>query len=206
MTGARYSHTATLLLNGKILVAGGSDNSGTLTSAELYDPVSGAWSPTGSLTQARENHSATLLPNGKVLVTGGYNSTSGDLASAEVYDPATGTWSITGSLTTARELHTATLLSTGQVLVTGDASEGRQRDGLVSRARSPGTDGPHELCSEPATPVIGMNVNLLEMDVARLENFDMSKADGPVTEQGHPKAAESLRRSQFFHARCFGQD
>src|SRR6266850_1374272 len=88
--------TATLLPNGKVLVAGGYGG-GYLASAELYDPASGTWTATGSLGTAREFHTATLLPNGKVLVAGGVDS-SGFLASAELYDPATGTWTATGSL------------------------------------------------------------------------------------------------------------
>ena len=67
----RFRHTATLLPNGKVLVAGGDNGSGELSSAELYDPTSGTWTPTGSLNTARESHTATLLPNGKVLVAGG---------------------------------------------------------------------------------------------------------------------------------------
>ena len=117
---ARVAHTATLLPNGKVLVAGGiNDSSGVLASAELYDPASGTWSATGSLATARDSHTATLLPNGKVLVAGGFNDSLGSLASAELYDPASGTWTATGSLTTVRRIHTATLLPNGQVLVAG---------------------------------------------------------------------------------------
>ena len=71
---ARYHHTATLLPNGKVLVAGGFDGSGYLASAELYDPASGTWTATGSLATARDYHTATLLPNGKVLVAGGFDN------------------------------------------------------------------------------------------------------------------------------------
>ena len=86
----RYGHTATRLLNGKILVAGGI---GALTGAELYDPATGTWSATGSLTYGRSNHTATLLNNGKVLVAGG-----GPLQ-CELYDPAgTGSWTTASSL------------------------------------------------------------------------------------------------------------
>jgi hypothetical protein len=113
---ARYIHTATLLPNGKVLVAGGQN--GDLASAELYDPASGTWTATGSLNTARYDHTATLLPNGKVLVAGGANSTD-TLASAELYDPTSGTWTATGSLNTAREFHTASLLPNGNVLVAG---------------------------------------------------------------------------------------
>src|SRR5207253_5732141 len=65
----------------------------------LYDPTTGTWSVTGSLSTARYVHTATLVPNGKVLVAGGHDPLSGSsFASAELYDPATGTWSATDSL------------------------------------------------------------------------------------------------------------
>ena len=71
---ARVHHTATLLPNGKVLVAGGYTTTAPLASAELYDPASGTWTATGSLVTARDDHTATLLPNGKVLVAGGLGS------------------------------------------------------------------------------------------------------------------------------------
>jgi len=117
---ARFNHTATLLPNGKVLVAGGVDSNGDPSaSAELYDPASGTWSVTGSLKTGRQLHTATLLPNGKVLVAGGLDSNGNPSTSAELYDPASGTWSATGSLNTARHTHTATLLPNGKVLVAG---------------------------------------------------------------------------------------
>ncbi len=94
MATGRYNHTATLLPNGKVLVAGGmfdvpSENSKTiLASAELFDPATGLWSPTDPLSAPRYNHTATLLPNGKVLVAGGFNNATA-LASCELYDPDT---------------------------------------------------------------------------------------------------------------------
>ena len=129
MGTARDQHTATLLPNGKVLVAGGKSNSsrssdhGFLSSAEVYDPATGSWSSTGNLVTPRALHTATLLPNGKVLVAGGRSSTASNnvtvLRSAEVYDPAAGTWSVTGMLHDPRTHHTATLLLSGQVLVAG---------------------------------------------------------------------------------------
>src|SRR5450432_2593016 len=117
---ARLEHTAALLPNGKVLVAGGIGSGNfSLTSAELYDPASGSWTATGSLNTARYYHTATLLPNGKVLVAGGDTSSLNPSASAELYDPASGSWTATGSLNTARHLHSATLLPNGKVLVAG---------------------------------------------------------------------------------------
>src|SRR5262249_37285239 len=115
LSTARYPHTATLLSNGMVLVAGGIASA----SAELYDPASGTWTVTGSLNTARVDHTATLLPNGMVLVAGGFDTTFIASASAELYDPASGTWAATGNLNAARAFHTATLLPNGMVLVTG---------------------------------------------------------------------------------------
>ncbi|BBL77018.1 kelch repeat-containing protein [Methylomagnum ishizawai] len=114
----RDAHTATLLTNGKVLVAGGYGNNQSLASAVLYNPASGTWTPTNPLPEARIFHTATLLTNGKVLVAGGYND-SQSLASAALYDPASGTWTATGSMSQVRYNHTATLLPNGKVLVAG---------------------------------------------------------------------------------------
>ena len=118
LTTAREYHTATLLPNGKVLVAGGIGNNGFAVNAELYDPATGTWENTGALNIAREWHTATLLPNGKVLVAGGLGP--GVVTnSVELYDPATGTWTPTGSINTARMIHRVILLPNGKVLVAG---------------------------------------------------------------------------------------
>jgi hypothetical protein len=120
MASKRDSPTATVLLNGKVLVAGGwNPINGPLSSAELYDPATGTWTATGSMNTARENHTATLLRNGKALVAGGH-----DLSSAELYDPVTGTWTATGSMNSKHQVFTATLLLNGQVLVAGSYVNG----------------------------------------------------------------------------------
>ena len=87
---ARSGHTATLLSDGRVLVAGGYGIGGLLASAELYDPATGNWSITGSLNTARSAHTATLLTDGRVLVVGGWDGGSNKLASAELYDPGIG--------------------------------------------------------------------------------------------------------------------
>ena len=123
MAVARYLHTATLLADGHVLVAGGTGSDEQATaSTEVYDPTTGAWSSGGSMTVAREDHTATLLANGMVLVVGGVHGLPRTVeASAELYDPSTGVWSSTGSMASPRVKHTATLLPGGKVLVTGGA-------------------------------------------------------------------------------------
>jgi hypothetical protein len=107
MTGAmshgRAYHTATLLPDGKVLIAGGYGG-GTLptATAELYDPATGSFSPTGSMSVARDRHTATLLPDGKVLIAGGVDEENRALASAELYQPATGTFSPTEPMNVGR--------------------------------------------------------------------------------------------------------
>src|SRR5437899_4938114 len=122
MKVARDTFTATLLSNGKVLVAGGSDvtHANSFSSAELYDPGSGTWTTTGSLNASRWFHTATALPNGKVLVVGGAsgNISSTVLESSELYDPVSGSWQLTHT-GDSRVEHTATLLRNGKVLVAG---------------------------------------------------------------------------------------
>jgi N-acetylneuraminic acid mutarotase len=129
MNAARVDHTATLLTNGEVLIAGGNNNTdGYLASAELYNPATGKWTVTGSMTVARDGHEAVLLQNGQVLVAGGYNPTAccgaPPLASAELYNPSTGTWTATGSMSTGRIDFTLTLLSNGEVLAAGGFNNG----------------------------------------------------------------------------------
>ena len=138
MTIARFTHTMTLLKDGKVLAAGGrvSTGAGVRASAEIYDPLTNGWTATGSMANARFGHSATLLDGpacqtaappaycGKVLVAGGFAGLTGTnaqpvLTQAELFDPASGTFAPTAAMATRRSLHAATMLRDGRVLVAG---------------------------------------------------------------------------------------
>jgi hypothetical protein len=117
-----HGHTATLLQNGKVLIAGGiNDCCHLLASAELFDPVTSTFTGTGDMSVARSGQSATLLPDGRVLIAGG--GVRGSLATAELYDPSTGVFTPTGNMVTGQAGHTATLLNNGKVLITGGEIE-----------------------------------------------------------------------------------
>jgi N-acetylneuraminic acid mutarotase len=120
MAHARASHTATLMPNGQVMVAGGQDNTGSLDSVEFYNPNSGTWSTGNHMLSARSAHTTTLLLNGNLLVVGGQSFSIGVLRSTEVYNISSGTWwSTSGDLSDARRDHTATLLPDGKVLIVG---------------------------------------------------------------------------------------
>jgi large repetitive protein len=121
MQGAREQHSATLLPDGEVLVAGGLNQGGfccspfEYSSAELYDPATGTWAPTASMAAKHAGQTATLLPGGWVLVAGGGTSV------AEIYEPGPAIWVSPGAMSTARTHQTATLLPNGRVLVAGGA-------------------------------------------------------------------------------------
>ena len=118
MARRRSFHTATRLLDGRVLIAGGNGDDGPEAIAELYDPVAGTFSPTGSMTSPRAFATATRLDDGRVLIAGG-GPAANATATAELYDPATGTFTATGSMTEPRMSHTAARLLDGRVLVVG---------------------------------------------------------------------------------------
>jgi hypothetical protein len=131
MLHARSGQTATLLPEGKVLIAGGMRrNQDFYRSAELYDPSTGKFQPTGEMNVARVGHIAVLLKTGKVLIAGGWVGQGGtDLA--ELYDPATGKFTLTANkMTVRRGRPSATLLPDGDVLIAG--GEERNNESLAS--------------------------------------------------------------------------
>ena len=150
--------------NGKVLMVGGQDAKNTiLASAELFDPGTGRFTPTGRMNTAREFHTATLLEDGTVLIAGG-DSGNEALATAELFDPETLTFAPTGNMQQARELHTATLRNDGTVLLVGG-------DALIS-----GVDGEK-------------HAGLVEESTATAEVFDPSNGNFlPAGEMSNPRA------------------
>jgi N-acetylneuraminic acid mutarotase len=133
MSVGRTDFTATLLPNGEVLVAGGTDYEiNCYATAELYNPSTGQWTLTGSMTHPRCLHSATLLPDGEVLVSGGvngvYSTNTATVSASEIYNPETGTWTATGSLNVSRAEAATLLLDEGEVLSAGGYNNpGKQR-------------------------------------------------------------------------------
>ena len=124
MKADRQSHSATLLKDGRVLTAGGrGEGHGNYvyyySVAEVYDPGSKTWTPTGSMSEARKDMASALLPDGRVLVAGGVGDHKEGLKSAEVWDPETGTWSLSSKMSVGRERPEAVVLQDGRVMVIG---------------------------------------------------------------------------------------
>lgn len=142
MNVARAAHSATLLRNGHVLVAGGFREEGTreiaIASAEIYDPTTNTFQPTGAMNDARSGHTATLLANGNVLVVGGWGP-SERTATAELYNYRTGTWTYAASLMAPRASMTATPLQDGRVIIIGGDSA-RSTPQLVAEVYDPASN------------------------------------------------------------------
>ena len=117
----RDYQTATMMLDGRVLIAGG-DIDAPVTSAEIYDPSTGKFTLTGSTSSSRWLHTATVLMDGRVLITGGRAPNDAIYSTAELYDPKTGKFTKTGSMTVSRQEHSATLLPNVNVLIAGGLS------------------------------------------------------------------------------------
>jgi hypothetical protein len=117
-----------------VLVAGGSSDDETWSSAEIFDPTAGYWISTGAMATAREGHTATLLADGRVLVAGGL-ARGEALAPVEIYEPLTERWNAGSPMRFPRYLHTATALANGKAVVVVGGWDGTNAIGHVSLYR-----------------------------------------------------------------------
>jgi len=119
MPSALESQAAAPLLDGRVLVCGGSNADSTIFSAAwIYNPRTNFWTAVASLPTARSTHAAAPLLDGRVLVCGGFNG-SVSISEAHIYDPTANTWTAVASLPTAKNGHVAAPLLDGRILVCG---------------------------------------------------------------------------------------
>jgi hypothetical protein len=172
MTVPRAGHTATLMADGRVVVAGGLGTEagrpgpgpmGTTptATAEIYDPATGTWTPTGSMSTGRFWYEATVLKDGRVLVAGGATPNLVTSDSAELYDPATGRWIRTGDLNVARYGHTLTLLDDGTVLAARGSDSGDLEWTLSSAERYDPRTGTWSLTGNTGVGSVGHTASLL---------------------------------------------
>jgi N-acetylneuraminic acid mutarotase len=168
MTSNRRGHTATTLLDGRILVVGGENGTTTLNKAEIYDPATNTWSDTSDMLSARVGHTATRLADGRVLVAGGCSSAINCNNSTEIYNPTNNTWYTAAILKTgARKNHAAVLMNDGRVMVTGGFNFGT----------SPGV---YYQTAEIYDPILDEWTQKSNMSTKRSEHFAVVRRDGKV--------------------------
>lgn len=197
----RYGHTATLLQNGKVLVVGGFDSycicSTPVTTAEIFDPATGSFSPAGTPQVPRAYHTATLLADGTVLIVGGVQGVPDllaggsvpALASAEVYDPGTNSFSSVGGMANRRMSHTATLLPNGKALIVGGAPVSIGALGTIGDATAELYDPVARVFSPAgamATPRFGHTGTLLPAGKVMIAGGSASGPTAPVFNGGNP--------------------
>lgn len=188
MLSPRFEATATLLDDGRVLLAGGvgaeDGEVGPVPSAELYDPATESFSRTGTMNDERSNHAATALADGRVLVSGGDGGDT-SIAAAEIYNPSRGAWTRVDGLSEGRRGHTATLLEEGHVLVAGgeDVTGGR-RTSLASAERYDTDAGEWVSAGE-------MSCARSEQGAARLPDGSVLVAAGDAAFPGEPPQAQS---------------
>jgi uncharacterized repeat protein (TIGR01451 family) len=138
MVRQRYQHTATLLPDGRVLIAGGWSTLDAPYTAEIYDPQLKTFTLTPNLPQPMNGHSATLLQDGTVLLTGGTESPR----AAIIFNPTNSTFTSVSNLLNPRSTHTSTLLPDGRVLLTGDGSSSPSAELYVPALRGFVSTGP----------------------------------------------------------------
>jgi CSLREA domain-containing protein len=185
LAAGRQLHTATLLPNGKVLIAGGDKGSAptdVFSSTELYDPSAGTFTAGNPMGSPRLGHTATLLPTGAILVAGGHNGTA-ILNTAELRNPVTEAFSGTGNLTAVRYFHTATLLPNGSVLLAGG------RSGSISSAHA---------SAEVYDPGLGTFASTTSMSTPRYGHTATLLSNGKVLIAGGFNGTSSLASAELY--------
>jgi hypothetical protein len=211
MTTARFWHTATQLLSGKVLIVGGTSTNGSydarnvsfmatggangtsgssLATAELYDPLTGKFTATsGQMATARSRHTATLLTDGTVLIAGGIDADGYSIDEAEIYDPKTDTFHVTNSLMVHGRIRAqATRLGDGTVLISGGAYGAELSggsNGPCPLLRTSGQEGCARIDAEIYDPVAGtFAATPTNLNTARYSHTATLLYDGTVLISG----------------------
>lgn len=175
--GGRDTHSAVRLTDGRVLVIGGSraDHAESKASSETYDPTSGLWSLSGTMSTPRNNTTANVMPDGRVLVAGGGNGAP-VFASTEIWNPATGAFTAGSPMSVPREYHSSVRLADGRILVAGGTSV---------------SDGAFALASaEIYNPATGTWATTGSMATSRNVFAAVLMADGRVLIAGGSKGGE----------------
>ena len=177
MSVARYRHTATLLADGRVLVAGGWGGQGW-ASAEVFDPVRGTWSATGPMVTSRHLHASVLLRNGRVLLSGGWCDPSCEgvaMASAEIYDPATNRFTATTPMRIPRMQHRLHLLPNGKILNVGGwtpSTGGTQKTELYRVDTATWSSGPPTMLRRFGPSILTTRGRVLIVAGGSAESYD----------------------------------
>lgn len=206
----RLAPSATLLADGRVLITGGVEPGSTgpfhtLDTAEIFDPVTGTFAPTGNMLEVRHGHTATLLNSGRVLITGGNGSGFCTVASSEVFDPATGTFSSTESLLSenGRVNNTATLLNSGDVLIAG-GSNGCRPDAADDPPWDPLFVELYNVTSGSFQMAGNMSTTRIDHAAIRLTNGNVLMLGGiPTVQNLHEQPANPAYAEHYDPARLF---
>jgi hypothetical protein len=181
MAMTRQRHSATLLSDGRLLVAGGAyDFWGEIATetCEIYDPSTDSWSNAASMSVARSSHTATLLPSGKVLVSGGFNGGGYALSSAELYDPISNSWTSVDAMGYGRYRHQAIVLNDDEILVVGGRQGNADGTGAMRIWAPVSTCEIYSVSADTWTPAAPMNETRVESGLARLPDGRVLAAGG----------------------------